>query len=77
MVPFLHQVAQRIADAYPKDTDRVLVVFNNNRSKRFFINEFERLGRLMFLPTVKTIDELVSDLGELEVVPNEFLLFEL
>lgn len=77
MVPFLQQIAHRIAEAHPTDTDRVLVVFNNNRSKRFFLNHFKRQVSLSFLPTVKTIDELVSDLGELEVVPNEFLLFEL
>lgn len=77
MVPFLQQVAQRIADEYPHDTDRVLVVFNNNRSKRFFLNQFKRMGRPIFLPTLKTVDELVADLGDLEVVPSEFLLFEL
>lgn len=77
MEPFLQQVAHRIATTHPKDTDRVLVVFNNNRSKRFFLNEFKRICQLSFLPTVKTIDELVSDLGALEIVPAEFLLFEL
>lgn len=77
MVPFLLQVARRIADTHPHDTDRVLAVFNNNRSKRFFLNQFAALEKPMFLPQVKTIDELVADLGGLEIVPNEFLLFEL
>ena len=77
MEPFLLQVARRIADEHPRNTDRVLAVFNNNRSKRFFLNQFRALGRPSFLPQVMTIDEFVASLGGLEIVPNEFLLFEL
>ena len=77
MVPFLQQIALRIAAEHPCDTDRVLAVFNNNRSKRFFLNQFKHLDHPLFLPTVKTVDDLISDLGALEIVPNEFLLFEL
>lgn len=77
MDSFLRQVARRIADAHPKDTDRVLVVFNNRRSLRFFQRQFTTLGRTMFLPRAIAIDDLVADLGGLKIVPNEFLLFEL
>ena len=77
MVPFLQQLALRIADEHPHDTDRVLVVFNNNRSKRFFLNQFKSLEKSLFLPTVMTIDELVAHLGNLDIVPSEFLLLEL
>ena len=77
MDSFLKQLAHRIADDHPKDTDEVLVVFNNNRSKRFFLRQFDTLGRSTFLPKVMAIDELISELGGLEIVPNEFLLFEL
>ena len=77
MDSFLRQVARRIADAHPKDTDRVLVVMNNRRSVRFFQRQFNGLGRPMFLPRTMVIDDLVAELGGLEIVPNEFLLFEL
>lgn len=77
MDSFLRQVACRIADAHPKDTDRVLVVMNNRRSVRFFQRQFNGLGRPMFLPRTMVIDDLVAELGGLEIVPNEFLLFEL
>lgn len=77
MDTFLKQIAQRIVDEHPKDTDEVLVVFNNNRSKRFFNKQFVTLGRPSFLPQVLAIDEFISQLGGLEIVPNEFLLFEL
>ena len=77
MDSFLLQVARRIAEAHPHDTDRVTVVFNNRRSLRFFQRQFTHLGRTMFLPRTMAIDDLVADLGGLEVVPNEFLLFEL
>ena len=74
---FLKQVARRIADEHPNDTDRTLVVFNNRRSLRFFQQQFAQLGRTMFLPRTMAIDDLIADLGGLEIVPNEFLLFEL
>lgn len=77
MDTFLKQIAQRIVDEHPKDTDQVLVVFNNNRSKRFFAKQFDGLGKATFLPRVMAIDELITELGGLEIVPNEFLLFEL
>lgn len=77
MDAFLKQVARRIADSHPKDTDRVLVVMNNRRSLRFFQRQFNGLGRPLFLPKTMVIDDLVAELGGLEVVPNEFLLFEL
>lgn len=77
MDSFLLQVARRIADAHPHDTDRVLVVFNNRRSLRFFQRQFTHLGRTLFLPHTISIDDLIADLGGLKIVPNEFLLFEL
>ncbi len=77
METFLKQIAQRIVDEHPKDTDEVLVVFNNNRSKRFFTKQFTTLGRASFLPQVMAIDDFIAQLGGLEIVPNEFLLFEL
>lgn len=77
METFLKKIAHRIATEQPRDTDRVLVVFNNNRSKRVFLNHFMSEVSLGFLPQVMTFDELVLSLGGLQVVPGEFLLFEL
>ena len=77
MDTFLKQIALRIVDEHPQDTDQVLVVFNNNRSKRFFTKQFDTIGQATFLPQIMTIDELISELGGLEIVQNEFLLFEL
>ena len=77
MDTFLRQIAQRIVTDHPKDTDKVLVVFNNNRSKRFFTKQFDSLGKATFLPKVMAIDELISQMSGLEIVQNEFLLFEL
>ncbi|MBR1767017.1 MAG: PD-(D/E)XK nuclease family protein [Bacteroidales bacterium] len=77
MDTFLKQIARRIVADHPQDTDQVLVVFNNNRSKRFFDKEFSSMGQAAFLPQVKTIDELISDLTGLTIVSGEFLLFEL
>jgi len=77
MDSFLRQVARRIAATHPKDTDRVLVVFNNRRSLRFFQRQFTALGRTMFLPHTMAIDDVIAELGGLKIVPKEFLLFEL
>ena len=81
MVPFLYQVAKQILAANPGSTERVLVVFNNHRSELFLRQQFKKIsaaeGSTFFLPQTMVIDDLVATLGGLEVVPNEFLLFEL
>ncbi len=77
MDTFLQQIATRIVKEHPKDADRLLVVFNNRRSLRFFQRQFVGIGHAMFLPRCLAIDDLIAQLGELEIVPNEFLLFEL
>ena len=77
METFLRQIARRIVADHPKDTDQVLVVFNNNRSKRFFIRQFDTFGQATFLPQVTAIDEMISQMSGLKIVEKEFLLFEL
>ena len=81
METFLRQTARKILAAHPHDTDRVLVVFNNHRSELFMRRAFERIaadeGRTFFLPKMTVIDDLVADLGGMNIEPNEFLLFEL
>ena len=81
MDTFLRQVASRILREHPRDTDRVLVVFNNHRSELFLRRAFEQLsaesGTTFFLPQITVIDDLVAQLGGLKIIPNEFLLFQL
>ena len=81
MDSFLHKVASQILREHPRDTDRVLVVFNNHRSELFLRRAFEQIsaaeGTTFFLPQITVIDDLVAQLGGLKIVPNEFLLFEL
>ena len=81
MDSFLHKVASQILREHPRDTDRVLVVFNNHRSELFLRRAFEQIsaaeGTTFFLPQITVIDDLVAQLGGMKIVPNEFLLFEL
>ena len=44
MDSFLHKVASQILREHPRDTDRVLVVFNNHRSELFLRRAFEQIS---------------------------------
>ena len=78
MDTFLADVARDLRQRHPRDLDRVTVVFNNRRSGLFLRRQFAQLGdKPFFLPRIVGFDDLVSDLGGLEIVPNELLLFEL
>lgn len=78
METFLSEVAQQLRKEHPQNLDKVIVVFNNRRSGLFLRRQFAQMeGASFFLPRIIGINELVSELGGLEIVPNEFLLFEL
>ena len=78
MESFLATVARRLRAAHPTDLEQVLVVFNNRRSGLFLRQQFtEQDDNPFFLPQIIGIDDLVARLGCMEIVPNEFLLFEL
>ena len=81
MKPFLRQVAEQILRENPEHTEQVLVVFNNHRSELFLKHHFKQIstetGQTFFLPQTMVIDDLVQQMSGLEVVPPEFLLFEL
>lgn len=78
METFLSEVAKQLRQDHPHDLDRVTVVFNNRRSGLFLRQQFAQMNEEpFFLPRIIGIDQLVSELGGLEIVPNEFLLFEL
>ena len=78
METFLAEVAQRLRSEHPHDLDRVTVIFNNRRSGLFLRRQFAAMeGQPFFLPHIIGIDELISELGGLSIIPNEYLLFEL
>lgn len=78
MSSFLQSVAQRIYADHPLDMDKVTVVFNNHRSGLFLRKQFASLDvPSFFLPRIIGMDQLISELGHFQIVPNEFLLFEL
>ena len=81
METFLAEVARRLRADHPADLDKVTVVFNNRRSGLFLRRQFAQLSldgqQAFFLPRIMGIDEFVAQLGGCEIVPNEFLLFEL
>lgn len=78
METFLTEVARQLVAEHPNDLDQVTVVFNNRRSGLFLRRQFASMkGKPFFLPRIISMDDLIADLGKLEIVPNEFLLFEL
>ncbi len=80
MVKFLQEVAQQILRDNPTDMDKVAVVFNNRRPSLFLRKELIRLNQdkeAFLLPRMMGIDDLVSDMCDWQLVPSEFLLFDL
>lgn len=78
MESFLKEIAAKLRENHPDDLDQVTVVFNNRRSGLFLRRQFAQMGEQpFFLPQIMGMDELVAQLGGLEIVPNEFILFEL
>ena len=78
METFLAEVAERLRAEHPDNLDHVTVIFNNRRSGLFLRRQFAAMeGQPFFLPRIIGIDELISELGGLTIVPNEYLLFEL
>ena len=78
METFLAEVAQQLRKNHPEGLERVTVIFNNRRSGLFLRRQFASMeGQPFFLPQIIGIDELISNLGGLTIVPNEYLLFEL
>ena len=78
METFLAEVAQRLRAEHPNDLYQATVIFNNRRSGLFLRRQFASMEEQpFFLPQIIGIDELISELGGLSIVPNEYLLFEL
>lgn len=78
MKSFLEQQLDRIMAEQSNHLERVTIVFNNKRPARFLKQYIaNRCGSAYFLPNIIGFDDLVAELGNLEIVPNEFLIFEL
>ena len=78
MQTFLSEVAQRLRADHPNGLEHVVVIFNNRRSGLFLRRQLtSESNNPFFLPRIIGIDELISELGGLSIVPNEYLLFEL
>lgn len=78
METFLAEVARQLRTEHPDDLNQVTVIFNNRRSGLFLRRQFAQMeGQPFFLPRIIGIDELISELGGLTIIPNEYLLFEL
>ena len=78
MEPFLKETLRTIVAAHPEGLANVTLVFNNRRPTLFVKHYLrEMLGETFFLPQTIVFDDLIAELGDNELVPNEFLLFEL
>lgn len=78
MESFLSEVTHKLLSDFPDGLDEVTVVFNNRRSGLFLRQQFNALAEHpMFLPNTIGMDTLVAELSEMEIIPNELLLFEL
>ncbi len=78
MSTFLHSVAQRIFNERDGQLQDISVVFNNRRAGLFLQQQFLTLSKQpFFMPQIQGMDDLVAHLGKLQIVPHEFLLFEL
>ena len=78
MEAFLKESLRTIVTKHPNDLSEITLVFNNRRPA-LFVKHYLReiLDGTYFLPRTIVFDDLVSELGDTELVPNEFLVFEL
>ena len=78
METFLHEIARQLLQQHGSDMSHVCVVFNNRRPGLFLRNCLRAMGpESFFLPVTLGMDDIVHDICGLEIVPKEFLLFEL
>ena len=75
---FLSELAQAIINSQTIDYKDIAIVLPNKRAQKALDVEMARAaGRNIFPPKVFSIDELVSELAGLEVLPTSELLLEL
>jgi len=78
MEPFLKETLRQIIANQSGHLEDITLVFNNRRPA-LFVKHYMRelLGDAFFLPNTIVFDDLIGELGDTELVQNEFLLFEL
>lgn len=78
METFLKESLKRIVAEQGNDLGDVTLVFNNQRPA-LFVKQYMRelFGETFFMPKTIVLDDLVAELGDVDIMPNEFLLFEL
>jgi len=78
MNTFLHEVADRIWNEQQGQMERTIVVFNNRRAGLFFQKALQsKSSKPFFMPRIMGIDDLVSQMGGLQIADHESLVFEL
>ena len=71
MKTFLNEIASKILEKHANELEKITIVFNNRRSGIFLKKEISnQLTHTSFLPNIIGIDELVSNLGDLQIIPN-------
>lgn len=77
-VSFLQEVVQLILTERKDSLSKVCVVFNNRRSSLFFKKSLATLAeKACFIPITMGMDNFIENITGLEIVPHEYLLFEL
>ena len=78
METFLKESLKRIIAEQGSDLGDVTLVFNNQRPA-LFVKQYMRelFGETFIMPKTLVLDDLVAELGDVDILPNEFLLFEL
>lgn len=74
---FLKDFANRILENPEYQSDDTLVVFPNRRAGMFLRKHLSDSGKVFMMPGIEGMDDFVSEVGNMEIVKNEFLLFEL
>lgn len=74
---FLKDFAKRILENPDYQSESTLVVFPNRRAGMFLRKHLSDSGKVFMMPKIMGMDDFVSEVGRMEIVKNEFLLFEL
>jgi hypothetical protein len=79
MEPFLKSVVNHLYTKYQNDIQDICLVFPGRRAGLFFMQHYKGLvkDKPLWVPPVRTISELISDLSELQIADPIVLIFEL
>lgn len=77
MKHFLEEIAEKILQEPPYQSDKSIVVFPNRRAGVFLRKYLKSSDKTIFLPQIVGMDDFVEKASGMKIVKNEFLLFEL